>query len=183
MLHKSWKALHAVPDNNLAEKLCNALMTTLGEASLSSDSERIVLPYFSPALGVMKASGEMSDAWTRNPSEAHVSVILVSHEFKFEPLRQSSSLLYLGVFNAAAQCMGLYDRLRFKVQAQQKVLGATSIVDFHILVNDVFVAVVEAKSPSVMHQLRLLLPQRHFKVRWTPGSKQLVSRIFSKVGI
>jgi hypothetical protein len=81
MLHKSWKALHAVPDNNLAEKLCNALMTTLGEASLSSDLERELLPHFSPALGV-KRSGQMYTIWTENPNEAHVSVILVSHEFK-----------------------------------------------------------------------------------------------------
>jgi hypothetical protein len=98
-------------------------------------------------------------------------------------LRQSSRLLDLGVFNATDKCLEEYDQLNFSAQTQQKVPAADSIVDFHILVNNVFVAVVEAKSPSVMDALRLALPQHSFKLRWTTGSNKLVSRIFSKVGI
>jgi hypothetical protein len=96
---------------------------------------------------------------------------------------QSTRLLDLGVLNAAQRCLFRYDRLKFLAQAQQKVTAATSTVDFHVLVNNVFVAVVEVESPSVMKALRDMLPPRGFELRWTQGSKNLVSRIFSKVAI
>ncbi len=63
---------------------------------------------------------------------------------------------------------------------------ARSIVDFHVLpvlVDNELVALVEAKSPTVMNRLGELLPENAFEIRWTAGSRSLVSLIFSKVGI
>jgi len=69
--------------------------------------------------------------------------------------------------------------------AEQRVEGARSIVDFHALVNDKLVALVEATSPTVMNKLGklLTLTQNAFQIRWRAGSTSLVSLIFSKVGI
>ena len=92
-------------------------------------------------------------------------------------------MLAVGVFKAAARCLWQYDRSKFKKTAEQKVVGAKSAVDFHILVNDNFVTLVEAKSPTVMNKLSELLPENAFKIRWTAGSTNLVSLVFSKVGI
>jgi hypothetical protein len=68
------------------------------------------------------------------------------------------------------------------VLSEQKAEVAKSIVDFHVLVNDILVALVDVKSPTVMNKLGEMLPQNAFKIRWTPGSNKLVSLVFSKVG-
>jgi hypothetical protein len=73
--------------------------------------------------------------------------------------------------------------LDFIAEAQQRVPVANSIFDFHVLVDDEVVAVVEAKSPSVMNALGRMLPQHGFELSWTEGSTNLVSRIFLNVGI
>jgi hypothetical protein len=98
-------------------------------------------------------------------------------------LGQSKGLLFLGVFKAAAQCLGEYDQSEFEAVFEQKAeVAAKSIVDFHVQVNDKLVALVEAKSPTVMNKLGESLPQNPFKIRWTAGSSSLLSRVFSKVG-
>jgi hypothetical protein len=79
LLDYQWKARHAVRDNDLADKLCEALRTTLGEMTVTVDSRSSMLQWFLPTL----LGGRMVDRrWTKNPSEAHVSVILLPHEFK-----------------------------------------------------------------------------------------------------
>jgi hypothetical protein len=60
---------------------CSLLRTTLGEASLSSESERDLLQCFSPTLSVDRIHGTVIPIWAENPNEVHVSVILVLHEF------------------------------------------------------------------------------------------------------
>jgi len=87
-----------------------------------------------------------------------------------------------GVFNAARKCLWIFDQSTFRVLPEQRAEEGASIVDFHVLVNRNLVALVEAKSPRVMHKLDQLLPQNAVKIRWTSGSSNLVSRIFSKVG-
>ena len=81
------------------------------------------------------------------------------------------------------KCLWQYDRSKFEMAAEQRVEGARSIVDFHALVNDKLVALVEATSPTVMNKLGKLLTQNAFQIRWRAGSTSLVSLIFSKVGI
>ena len=92
-------------------------------------------------------------------------------------------LLTLGVFRATTTCLELFDQSVFEVLPEQTVPGAGSIVDFHALVNNDLAVVVEAKSPKVMHKLGELLPQNGFEMRWTSGSRNLASKIFSKVGV
>jgi len=98
-------------------------------------------------------------------------------------LGQSKALLILGVSKAAAECLFEYDQSNFEMTLEQRVEGARSVVDFHALVDDKLAALVEAKSPTVMNKLGELLPQNAFKIRWTAGSTNLVSLVFSKVGI
>jgi hypothetical protein len=91
----------------------------------------------------------------------------------------------LGVLTAADECLWEYDESKCDMLPEQKADSevAKSIVDFHVLVNDRLVALIEAKSPTVMHKLGESLPQMAFKIRWTPGSTSFVSRVFSKVGL
>jgi hypothetical protein len=81
------------------------------------------------------------------------------------------------------KCLWRYDRSKFETLLEQRAEVAMSIVDFHIQVNDELVALVEAKSPTVMNELGKLLPKHAFKIRWTAGSTNLVSLVFSKVGL
>jgi len=77
LLDRQWKALHAVRDNDLAMKLCDALETILAETPLTEDSRNSLLPLFLPALSV-HADGVLDVMWSKNINEAHVSAILVS---------------------------------------------------------------------------------------------------------
>jgi hypothetical protein len=189
IIHNDWKATHAVRDNELARKLCDALKSILGETPLTERSERSLLRSFLPALQLLTGNDDDDDdelideRWLKNPSEAHVSVILVLFAIQVEPLGQSRRLLDLGVFTAAGRCLGKYDRCKFKALSEQKVAVAKSAVDFYALINGEPVALVEAKSPRVMDKLGELLPRNGFEMRWTPGSSILTSLVFSKVGV
>ena len=76
-----------------------------------------------------------------------------------------------------------YDQLEFSTELEQSVEEAKSTVNFHALVEDKTVAIVEVESPKAMHRLGELQMQNAFEVRWTNGSGNLASRIFSKVGL
>jgi len=80
-LDDEWKARHAVRDNDLARKLCDALKATLGNTRVTEDSRNSLLRVFLPALS-MDVEGMKHKAWSNNPSEAQVSVILLPREFK-----------------------------------------------------------------------------------------------------
>ena len=92
-------------------------------------------------------------------------------------------LLILGVIKATTKCLWEYDRLEFQILPEQNAEVAKLIVDFHGLVDNELVALVEVKSPTVMNKVGELLPENAFEIRWTAGSTSLVSLIFSKVGI
>jgi len=178
-LERPWKAMHAVPDNNLAVKLCNTLRDIFGETPLTEDSRNSLLPLFLPAL-----TADADRKWLTNRDEAKVSIILVPREFTSRLWGQSKRLLDFGVFEATRKCLRLFDQSSFfQVEAEQKIVGAGSIVDFHALVNDDIVAIVEAKSPKVMHKLGELLPQNAIEMKWMAGSTNLLFKIFSKVGV
>jgi len=74
-----WRAVHAVRDDNLAEKLCDALKTTLGQTSLTKGLKHSLLPCF---LSTSGSGGLVGSSWEDNPNESHVSVILVPCGFK-----------------------------------------------------------------------------------------------------
>ena len=81
LLDNQWKAHHAVRDNDLANKLCDTLRTTLGEMTVTEDSRNFLLRWFLPTLSVDERGMEEVE-WLRNSSEAKVSVILLPREFK-----------------------------------------------------------------------------------------------------
>jgi len=80
LLDEQWRAVHAVHDDDLAKKLCETLKTILGEAPLTERSKHSLLPFL-PTL-LMEADGMVNEMWLENPSESHVSEILVPREFK-----------------------------------------------------------------------------------------------------
>jgi len=80
-LDDEWKARHAVRDNDLAKKLCDALKATLGETPVTEQSQTALLRWFLPSIREGE-DGMVDEDWSNNSSEADVSVILLSREFK-----------------------------------------------------------------------------------------------------
>ena len=176
LLNNKWKALHAVRDNDLANKLCNALRTTFSETLLTGPSTHTLLQHFLPTL-LVGEGGLVCQLWSKNPCETHLSVKLAPCEFalSLQVLGQSKWLLARGVFNAMERCLWDYDQSNLDTSAEQRVQGAMSAVDSHVLVNGELVALVEAESLNVMNKLGELLAQNTFEMRWTSGSTSLVS--------
>ena len=81
LLEKQWKAVHAVRDNDLAKKLCDALESTLGQTPLTEGSKQYLLRRFLPTL-LVDEHDMVDSRWLVNSNEAEVSVILVPREFK-----------------------------------------------------------------------------------------------------
>ena len=184
LLDDQWKARHAVRDKDLANKLCVSLRTTLGHTPVTELSRSCMLRWLLPEI--LGGGGDRVDRdWLRNLNEVDVSVILLHRESKSRLIfwGQSRRLLDFGVFKAAADCLFRYDQSDFEIRLQQRVEGTRTVVDFHALVDDKLVAVVEAESPTMMIKLGELLPQNAFKIRWTTGSTSLVSLLFSKAGV
>ena len=75
-LDDQWKPLHAVRDNDLARKLYDALKITLGETTVTERSQTSLLRCFLPNLRVDEDGMEVP-MWLHNPSDVHVSVILL----------------------------------------------------------------------------------------------------------
>ena len=73
MLEREWKAGHAVRDDTLVQKLCQALEDILGDIPLASGGEDYLLESFSPKLQLDRR-GRKNAEWNANPSEAQVSV-------------------------------------------------------------------------------------------------------------
>jgi len=77
LVEREWKANHAVRDDTLVQKLCNALKNILGDTLLSADDENQLLSGFSPRVQRLGVFGQEANDWTRNPSERHVSLFEV----------------------------------------------------------------------------------------------------------
>jgi hypothetical protein len=73
MLKREWKAGHAVRDDTLVQKLCQALEDILGDTPLASGAEDYLLASFSPQLQFDWWGGKDAE-WDMNPSEAQVSI-------------------------------------------------------------------------------------------------------------
>ena len=81
LLDSQWKACHAVRDNDLANKLCGSLKTTLGEMTVTEDSRNVLLRWFLPAL---LGGRRVDQDWLENSSEAQVSIILLPRPREFK---------------------------------------------------------------------------------------------------
>ena len=82
LLDNQWKARHAVRDNDLANKLCDSLRTTLGHAPVTERSRSFMLRCLLPEI--LHVGGGMVDQnWVNiNRNQAHVSATLLHREFK-----------------------------------------------------------------------------------------------------
>lgn len=73
LLKIEWKANHAVRDDTLVQKLCNALQDILKDKYLPADAEKYLLASFSPKLQVNEYTGMFKRDWLTNRNEAYVS--------------------------------------------------------------------------------------------------------------
>ena len=73
MLEREWKAGHAVRDDTLVQKLCQALEDILEDTPLEAGAENYLLEKFSHQLKVDERGTE-NEAWDMNPSETQVSI-------------------------------------------------------------------------------------------------------------
>jgi hypothetical protein len=76
----------------------------------------------------------------------------------------------------------VYGRHRFKTDKEKSVEGGSSKVDYVLLVDDEEPALCEAKSPSAMHKVGKVLPQRGIELKWFRGLS-LIPKILAKVSI
>ena len=74
LLETEWKALRAVRDDTLVQKLCKTLKDILGDTSLNVDDENFLLSNFSLQLQRVRKSGKDDKQWDRNPSESMVGI-------------------------------------------------------------------------------------------------------------
>jgi hypothetical protein len=86
----------------------------------------------------------------------------------------------MGVFNAARACLSEDGHHRFHADEEDYVEGDTSKVDFVLLVGDDKPALCEANSPSVMHKVGVLLPERGNELTWCRG-QSLIPKFFANV--
>ena len=73
MLEREWKAGHAVPDDTIVQRLCDALEDILGDTALEAVDENDLLTRFSPRLE-FDHRGYKDRQWNMNPSEVQVII-------------------------------------------------------------------------------------------------------------
>ena len=73
LIDGEWRAMHAVRDTNLFQKLCDALRNILGDTDLTEDGRNYLLMSFLPRIQ-LDDRGQDDSEWDENPSESQVSV-------------------------------------------------------------------------------------------------------------
>ncbi|KAF8815208.1 hypothetical protein BYT27DRAFT_7226480 [Phlegmacium glaucopus] len=155
LVEREWKANHAVRDNTLVQKLCSTLENILGDTLLVADAEKQLLSRFSPRIQLTARGREDLD-WRRNPSESHINK---------------------GVLEALGDCLWEYGRCDFLVKTEQVADRGSSRIDYVLKVDGEDGGLLEAKSPSVMNNVRELLPQNGIELTWAPGQTLIVCRL------
>ena len=179
MLERVWKAGHAVRDDTLVQKLCDALEGILEDTPLMAVDEIDLLTSFSPRLEFDRY-GNKRRGWNTNPSEAQVSIKAKSRSSFGLTLAQSRALLDRGFLEATGDFLRLCGPYNFQDDREKSVEGGSSKVDYEALVNDIKRVLLEAKSPSVMKIAGELLPSRGIELKWVCG-QSLVPKLLSKV--
>lgn len=163
LLEREWKAKHAVRDNTLVQKLCSTLENVLGDTLLSADAENQLLSRFSPRIQ-LGAFGREDSNWIRNPSERH-----------------SQTLLSIGVLDTLGDCLWLYGR--HNLAKTEKVADrGSSRIDYGLEVDGEDGSLLEVTSPSVMNNVRGLLPQNGIELSWAPG-QTLAPKMLTKAAL
>jgi hypothetical protein len=89
-------------------------------------------------------------------------------------------LLEKGVYRAARECLSIYNGHQLKIARECLAEGASSTVDYVVLVDNDAKALCEATSPSVMKTLGESLPPRGIELKWVRG-QSVVPEILSEV--
>ena len=89
-------------------------------------------------------------------------------------------MLDKGFFVAARKCLWEYDLSIFETTKENVVEGATSKVDYVVLVDNKPKGLCEVKSPSVMKKVGNSLPPHGIELKWVRG-QPLVPKILAKV--
>lgn len=127
LLEHEWKALRAVRDNNLDQKLCQSLKDILGDIPLNAGGEKYLLERFSPQLQV-DSRGIEDDDWNVNSSEAQVSFqtnfrSLFTTEKVAWSSTQSRKLLDKAFFEDARKFLGEFGSYSFRTAHEHSVKG------------------------------------------------------------
>ena len=89
-------------------------------------------------------------------------------------------MLSKGVLQALEDCLWIYDRYDLVVKTEQVADRGSSRADYVLEVDGEDRALVEVKSPSVMHNFIELLPQNGIELTWARG-QTLVPKMLTKV--
>ena len=180
LLENGWKAKHAVRDDNLVQKLCNTLEDILGDTLLEADDENELLSRFSPRVQFGWRGHELHD-WRVNPSESHVSVLTPhSRLSKSGSSSEQSRFLLISVLRALNSCLWICGPYVLVIRTEQVADQGCSKVDYVLEVDGEYRVLIEAKSPSVMNSVGVLLPPNGIELTWVRG-RALAPKMLSKV--
>ena len=87
-----------------------------------------------------------------------------------------------GAFAAIEKCLWVYGQHAFDTLEENLAEQASSKVDYVAVVDNEPKAFCEAKSPSVMKKVSVLLPPRGIELIWVCG-KSLVPKILAEVSV
>jgi hypothetical protein len=110
MLESEWKAIYAVRDDGLVQKLCHTLQVILGDGVLAARSKNDLLAYFSPRL--QDDLGLLDEQWSTNSTKAEVSKfsegfqIFIQSQAIHSDLTTESGLVSFGSLRSGTQVFG-----------------------------------------------------------------------------
>ena len=180
LLENEWKAKHAVRDDTLVQMLCNTLEDILGDTLLEADDENDLLSKFSPRIQFERHGRVVSD-WIANPSESHVSVSTPhSRLSKSCSSSEQSRFLLINVLRALGSCLWICGPYELVIKTEQVADQGSSRVDYVLKVDGEDRVLIEAKSPSVMNSVGVLLPPNGIELTWVPG-RTLAPKMLAEV--
>src|SRR5258708_1573879 len=91
-------------------------------------------------------------------------------------------LLHTGVYKAVRGCLFLYGRHSLNINLEDSVERGSSKVDYVLLVDNDKLSLCEAKSPSIMHAVGQVLPERGIELKWV-RDQSLIPKIFARVSM
>ncbi|EDR11560.1 uncharacterized protein LACBIDRAFT_313890 [Laccaria bicolor S238N-H82] len=164
LLEREWKANHVVRDHTLVQKLCSTLENILGDTTLGADAENDLLSRFSPKIQFNRHGQEKPD-WTGNASESHSWVLFAK-----------------GVLEALGDCLCEYGGYNLLTETEQVAFRGSSRIDYVLSVDGKDGGLLQVKSPSVMNNVRGLLPQNGIELTWARG-QTLAPKVLTKAAL
>ena len=97
-------------------------------------------------------------------------------------MEKSRVLLSKGVLNALGDCLGEYGRYNFLAETDQVADRGNSRIDYVLKVDGEDRGLLEAESPSVMNNVRGLLPLNGIELTWARG-QSLAAKMLTNVSM